>query len=116
MDIGWQQEVNIADSPIETGTKAPGLVLARPNILCIWGRDASIGLCDEGVKLAIARPSTFALLRAWVPRLRVLCLLFLAVCDPTCGFALPRFYSRLPRTLRSQFQGQSPNSSMFFRL
>ena len=114
MDIGWQQEVNIADSPIETGAKAPGPVLARPNILCIWGRDASIGLCDKGVKLAIARPSAFALLRAWVPRYRVLCLLFLAVCDPTCDFALPRFYSRLPRTLRSQFQGQSPNSSMFF--
>ena len=87
-----------------------------PNILCMWGRDASIGLGDKGVKLAIARPSTFALLRAWVPRLRVPCPLFLAVCDPTCGFALPRLFSRLPRTLRFRFQGQSPNSSMFFHL
>ena len=33
MDIGWQQEVNIADSPIETGAKAPGPVLARPQYL-----------------------------------------------------------------------------------
>lgn len=33
MDIGWQQEVNIVDSPIETGAKAPGLVLARPQYL-----------------------------------------------------------------------------------
>ena len=46
-----------------------------PNILCMWGRDASIGLCDKGVKPAIARPSAFALLRAWVPRCRVLRLL-----------------------------------------
>lgn len=38
MDIGWQQEVNIADSPIETGTKAPGPVLARPQYLVRVGK------------------------------------------------------------------------------
>ena len=38
MDIGWQQEVNIADSPIETGTKAPGPVLARPQYLVHVGK------------------------------------------------------------------------------
>ena len=96
MDIGWQQEVNIADSPIETGAKAPGSALTRPNILCMWGRNASIGLCDKGVKPAIARPSAFALLRAWVPRCRALRPLFLAVCDPTCGFALPRLLLASP--------------------
>ena len=116
MDIGWQQEVNIADSPIETGTKAPGPVLARPQYLVHVGKKCVDRPLRQRLKSAIVRPSTFALLRAWVLRCRVLCLLFLAVCDPTCGFALPRFYSRLPRTLRSQFQGQSPNSSMFFRL
>lgn len=39
MDIGWQQEVNIADSPIETGTKAPGPVLARPQYLVHVGKE-----------------------------------------------------------------------------
>ena len=38
MDIGWQQEVNIADSPIETGAKAPGPVLARPQYLVHVGK------------------------------------------------------------------------------
>ena len=66
------------------------------NILCMWGRDASIGLGDKGVKLAIARPSAFASLRAWVPRCRVPCPLFLAVCNPTCGFALPRLLLASP--------------------
>ena len=38
MDIGWQQEVNIVDSPIETGAKAPGSVLARPQYLVRVGK------------------------------------------------------------------------------
>ena len=38
MDIGWQQEVNIADSPIETGAKVPGPVLARPQYLVHVGK------------------------------------------------------------------------------
>ena len=99
MNIGWQQEVNIADSPIETGTKAPWGLCAAPNILVHVGKRCVDRPLRQRLKPAIARPSAFALLRAWVPRCRVLCLLFLVVCDPTCGFALPRFYSRLPRTL-----------------
>ena len=39
MDIGWQQEVNIADSPSETGAKAPGPVLARPQYLVRAGEE-----------------------------------------------------------------------------
>ena len=96
MGIGWQQEVNIADSPIETGTKAPGLVLARPQYLVHVGKKCVDRPLRQRLKPAIVRPSTFALLRVWVPRLRVPCPLFLAVCNPTCGFALPRLLLASP--------------------
>ena len=96
MDIGWQQEVNIADSPIETGTKAPGPVLARPQYLVHVGKRCVDRPLRQRLKPAIARPSAFALLRAWVLRCRVPCPLFLAVCDPTCGFALPRLLLASP--------------------
>ena len=82
MDIGWQQEVNIADSPSETGAKAPGLVLARPQYLVHVGKRCVNRPRWQRLKPAIVQPSAFALLRAWVPRCRVLRLLFLAVCDP----------------------------------
>ena len=38
MNIGWQQEVNIAGSPNETGTKVPGPVLTRPQYLVHVGK------------------------------------------------------------------------------
>ena len=96
MDIGWQQEVNIADSPVETGTKAPGPVLARPQYLVHVGKKCVDRPLRQRLKPASVRPSAFTLLRAWVPRCRVPCPLFLAVCNPTCGFALSRLLLASP--------------------
>ena len=116
MNIGWQQEVNVAPPLNETSSKAPGPVFARPQYLVHVGKKCVDWPLRQRRETGYRSTFRFRVASAWVPRCRVLCPLFLAVCDPTCGFALPRFYSRLPRTLRSQFQGQSPNSSMFFRL
>ena len=117
MDIGWQQEVNIADSPNETGTKAPGPVLARSQYLVHMGKRCvdrplrqrrGTGYCST-FSVRVASSVGASLPRA-VPAL------FWPYVTPPAALLCPDFYSRLPRTLRPRFQGQSPNSSMFFRL
>ena len=97
MDIGWQQEVNIADSPIETGTKAPGPVLARPQYLVHVGKRCvdrplrqrrETGYCSTfsvrvassvGASLPRAAPALFGRMR---PHLR-LCFAPLLLASPT---------------------------------
>lgn len=97
MDIGWQQEVNIADSPIETGTKAPGPVLARPQYLVRVGKKCvdrplrqrrETGYCSTfsvrvassvGASLPRAAPALFGRMR---PHLR-LCFAPLLLASPT---------------------------------
>ena len=97
MDIGWQQEVNIADSPIETGAKAPGPVLARPQYLVYVGKKCvdrplrqrrETGYCSTfcvrvassvGVSLPRAVPALFGRMR---PHLR-LCFAPLLLASPT---------------------------------
>ena len=116
MDIGWQQEVNIADSPIETGAKAPGPVLARPQYLVHVGKRCVDRPLRQRLKPAIARPSAFALLRRERLVVARRARSFWPYVTPPAALLCPDFYSRLPRTLRSRFQGQSPNSSMFFHL
>ena len=97
MDIGWQQEVNIADSPSETGAKAPGPVLARSQYLVHVGKRCvdrplrqrrETGYCSTfhvrvassaGTSLPRAVPALFGRMR---PHLR-LCFAMLLLVSPT---------------------------------
>ena len=97
MDIGWQQEVNIADSPTETSAKALGPVLARSQYLVHMGKRCvdrplrqrrETGYCSTfsvrvassvGASLPRAVPALFGRMR---PHLR-LCFAPLLLASPT---------------------------------